>query len=69
MKTKLCLLALLLLAGHGFAQNVIHGRVVAVTDGDSIRVLTANQYSFRVRVTWIAAELFGSLLGKPDRSF
>jgi endonuclease YncB( thermonuclease family) len=64
MRTKLCLLALLLLAGHGFAQNVIQGRVVAVTDGDSIRVLTANQYSFRVRVAWIDAPELGQAFGR-----
>jgi endonuclease YncB( thermonuclease family) len=35
------------------AQDVIHGRVVGVTDGDTIRVLTAEKQLLSVRVAWI----------------
>jgi endonuclease YncB( thermonuclease family) len=63
MGTKLCLLALVLLTGHGFAQNVIHGRVVAVTDGDSIRVLTANQQLLVVHVAFVDAAERGQPFG------
>lgn len=37
------------------AQDVIHGRVVGVTDGDTIKVLTAEKQLIRVRVAWIDA--------------
>jgi endonuclease YncB( thermonuclease family) len=42
-KTVLALLAWLLLAANALAQDVIHGHVVAVTDGDTIKVLTAEK--------------------------
>jgi endonuclease YncB( thermonuclease family) len=54
-KTLLGLLAWLLLAVGASAQDVIHGRVVGVTDGDTIKVLTAQKQLLRVRVTWIDA--------------
>ena len=57
------MLALLLLASHGSAQNVIHGRVVAVTDGDSIRVLAANQQLLVVHVASIDAAERGQSFG------
>ena len=55
MRTKLCLFVLLLLASHGFAQSVIHGRVVAVSDGDSMRVVTTNQQRLVVHVAFVDA--------------
>jgi len=55
MRAKLILLAFLVLATHALAQDVIHGRVVGVTDGDTIKVLTAEKRLLRVRVAWIDA--------------
>jgi endonuclease YncB( thermonuclease family) len=55
MSAKPVLLAWLLLATHALAQDVIHGRVVGVTDGDTIKVLTAEKQLIRVRVAWIDA--------------
>lgn len=49
------LLAWLLLAANASAQDVIHGRVVGVTDGDTIKVLTAEKQLLRIRVAWIDA--------------
>jgi len=49
------LYAFLLLTVHAFGQDVIHGRVVGVTDGDTIKVLTAEKQLLRVRVAWIDA--------------
>jgi endonuclease YncB( thermonuclease family) len=55
MRAKPVLLAWLLLATHALAQDVIHGRCVAVTDGDTIKVLIAETQLLRVRVAWIDA--------------
>jgi endonuclease YncB( thermonuclease family) len=54
-KPFLSLLAWLLLAVHALGQDVIHGHVVAVTDGDTIKVLTTENQLLRVRVAWIDA--------------
>ena len=53
MNAKPVLLAWLLLAANALAQDIIHGRVVGVTDGDTIRVLTAEKQLIRVRVASI----------------
>jgi endonuclease YncB( thermonuclease family) len=55
MSLSLSLVAWLLLAVHALAQDVIHGRVTAVNDGDTIKVLTAEKQLLRVRVAWIDA--------------
>ena len=44
------------LATIALAQEpILHGRCVGVTDGDTIRVLTADQQQFRIRLAWIDA--------------
>ena len=57
MSTKilLSLLALVLLATHAFAQDVIHWRCVGVTDGDTIRVLAPGYQLLQIRLAWIDA--------------
>jgi endonuclease YncB( thermonuclease family) len=55
MSAKPVLLAWLLVATSALAQDVIHGRVVGVTDGDTIKVLAAEKQLLRVRVAWIDA--------------
>lgn len=68
MRTKLCLLVLLLLAGHGSAQEAIRGRIVGVSDGDNITVLTANQQLLRVRLAFIDAPESGQAFGTDELS-
>jgi len=36
-------------------EPILHGRCVGVMDGDTIRVLTADQQQFRIRLAWIDA--------------
>jgi endonuclease YncB( thermonuclease family) len=55
MSLSLSLVAWLLLTTYALAQDVIHGHVVAVSDGDTIKVLTAEKQLLRVRVAWIDA--------------
>jgi endonuclease YncB( thermonuclease family) len=45
------------LAGIGRVSQepILHGRCVGVMDGDTIRVLTADQQQFRIRLAWIDA--------------
>ena len=52
---------------HAFGQDVIYGRVVAVTDGDTIKVLTAENQLLRVRVAWIDAPEMGQAFGRRAR--
>jgi micrococcal nuclease len=54
-KTFLALLALLLLATHTLAQDVISARCIGVTDGDTLKVLTTDQQLLRIRLAWIDA--------------
>jgi micrococcal nuclease len=54
-KPFLSLLAWLLLAVGALAQDIIHGHMVGCTDGDTIKVLTAEKQLLRVRVAWIDA--------------
>jgi endonuclease YncB( thermonuclease family) len=60
----LSLLAWLLLAACAWSQDVIGGRTVAVTDGDTIKVLTAENQLLRVRVAWIDAPEMGQAFGR-----
>ena len=69
MKTLLSLLAWLLLASHGLAQDIIHGRFVAVTDGDTIKVLTTENQLFRIRIAWIDAPEMGQAFGRRAKQF
>jgi len=46
----------LLLASAALAQEpILHGQCVGVTDGDTIRVLTADKQQLRIRPAWIDA--------------
>jgi endonuclease YncB( thermonuclease family) len=58
-------LLLLLLATGAFAQYVIHGRCVAVSDGDTIKVLATGRELLRIRVAWIDCPELGQAFGKP----
>jgi endonuclease YncB( thermonuclease family) len=62
-KPFLSLLAWLLLAANLLAQDVIRGHTVAVTDGDTIKVLTAEHQLLRIRVSWIDAPEMGQAFG------
>jgi endonuclease YncB( thermonuclease family) len=63
----LSLLALLLLALSACAQDVIHGRTVAVVDGDTIKVLTAEKQLLRIRLGFIDAPESGQAFGQRAR--
>jgi endonuclease YncB( thermonuclease family) len=62
-KTLFPLLAWLLLAANGFAQDVIRGRCVAVSDGDTIKVLATGRELLRIRLAWIDAPEMGQAFG------
>jgi endonuclease YncB( thermonuclease family) len=63
-KTFLALLALLLLANPLFGQEPnIHARCIGVTDGDTVKVLTADQRLLRIRLAWIDAPEMGQAFG------
>jgi endonuclease YncB( thermonuclease family) len=62
----LALYAFLLLAGHALAQDVIGGRTVAVTDGDTIKVFTVENQLLRIRIAWIDAPEMGQAFGAPS---
>jgi endonuclease YncB( thermonuclease family) len=55
LKNTVALLAWLLLAINAVAQDIIHAHAVGVTDGDTIKVITAETQLLRVRVAWIDA--------------
>jgi endonuclease YncB( thermonuclease family) len=63
-KTLVALLACLLWAAGALAQDTLHGRVVGVTDGDTLKVLTAEKQLLRVRVSWIDAPEMGQAFGQ-----
>ena len=54
-KTFLSLLAWLLLAANAWAQDVIRGRTIGVTNGDTIHVLTTEKQLLKVRVAFVDA--------------
>jgi endonuclease YncB( thermonuclease family) len=58
-KTLVFASSLALLAASAWAQDVIFGRVIAVTDGDNIKVLTTENQLLRVRIAWIDAPEMG----------
>jgi endonuclease YncB( thermonuclease family) len=63
-KTFLAPLALLLLANPLFGQEpVIRARCVGVTDGDTVKVLTADQQLLRIRLAWIDSPEMGQAFG------
>jgi endonuclease YncB( thermonuclease family) len=68
-KTILCLLGLLLLATYTLAQDVIRGRCVAVSDGDTIKVLVTGRELLRIRVAWIDAPEMGQPFGRRAKQF
>ena len=54
VKTTIVALALLLLANPLFGQEPnIRARCIGVTDGDTLKVLTADQQLLRIRLAWI----------------
>jgi endonuclease YncB( thermonuclease family) len=56
VKTTIVALALLLLANPLFGQEPnIRARCIGVTDGDTLKVLTADQQLLRIRLAWIDA--------------
>jgi micrococcal nuclease len=64
----LCGLLCLLLAGAASAQQEsLRGRVVAVFDGDTIGVLTAENTLFRVRLAFIDAPEIGQAFGNSAK--
>jgi len=69
LKTKLSLLAFLLLATQLLAQDVIRGRCVAVSDGDTIKVLATGRELLRIRVAWIDCPEMGQAFGSRAKQF
>jgi micrococcal nuclease len=62
--TFLSLVALLLLANPLLSQEpVIPARCVGVTDGDTVKVLTADQQLLRIRLAWIDSPEMGQAFG------
>ena len=55
MRVSLPIFLLLLLCRAAAQEPILRGRCVGVTDGDTIRVLTADQQQFRIRLAWIDA--------------
>ena len=68
-KTIYCLWILLLLATGTFAQDLIHGRCVAVSDGDTIKVLATDRELLRVRVAWIDCPELSQPFGRRAKQF
>jgi len=66
MRTRILLAvyAFLLLAAQAFAQDVIRGRCVAVSDGDTIKVLATGRELLRIRVAWIDCPELGQAFGR-----
>ena len=63
MRTKLSLLALLVFAAHALAQDVIHGKCVGVTDGDTIQVFAPGRPLLRIRLAFCDAPEMGQAFG------
>jgi endonuclease YncB( thermonuclease family) len=57
------MLALVLLAANAWAQDVIHGRAIGISDGDTIKVCTAEHQLLRIRLSWIDAPEMGQAFG------
>lgn len=57
------LLALLVWATQGLAQDVIPARCIGVTDGDTIRVLAPDYQLLKVRLAWLDAPEMGQAFG------
>ena len=68
-KPLLSLLAWLLLAACAWSQDVIGGRTVAVTDGDTIKVLTTENQLLKVRVAFCDAPEMGQAFGHRAKQF
>jgi nuclease-like protein len=67
MRAKFALPAFLLLASHALAQDLIVGRCVGITDGDTIRVLTLEKELLRVRVAFVDAPEKSQAFGQRAR--
>jgi endonuclease YncB( thermonuclease family) len=68
-KTIHCILGLLLLATHTLAQDVMRGRCVAVSDGDTIKVLATGRELLRIRVAWIDCPELSQAFGRRAKQF
>jgi micrococcal nuclease len=72
MKNRMPLLELvalfvLLLAGAAPSQEVIRGRCVGVTDGDTIKVLVTENQLLRIRLSWIDAPERSQAFGQRSK--
>ena len=63
---KYCAILLLVFSGSAFAD--ISGKVVAVTDGDTIKVLDSNNVQYKVRLTGIDAPEKAQPFGNASRN-
>ena len=64
MRATIGLLVWLLWAVGAWAQDIIHGRVVGVTDGDTIKVLTAEKQLLRGRIAFLDTPELGQAFGR-----
>jgi endonuclease YncB( thermonuclease family) len=60
-------IAIILLALSGSAIADISGKVVAVTDGDTIKILDSNNVQYKVRLTGIDAPEKAQSFGNASR--
>lgn len=61
------LLLLLLFAGHGVLAQTISGRVVAIADGDTLKILDISKTQYKIRLADIDAPELGQAFGKRSR--
>ena len=61
-------IAILLLTFSGSVFADINGKVVAVTDGDTIKILDANRVQYKIRLTGIDAPEKAQPFGKASRN-
>src|SRR5215469_15953718 len=57
------------LATHALAQDLIRGRCVAVSGGDTIEVLATGRELLRIRVVWIDCPELGQAFGRRAKQF
>jgi micrococcal nuclease len=66
-KVPWTVLCLLLVPATLAQEPILHARCVGVTDGDTTRVLTADQQQFRIRLAWIDAPERGQAFGSKAK--